>query len=184
MLQKLGCGFARKRKSVTLAGIEYSFATISHGGVTEYRRSILYGACWVQAALSLAILICGRMHICGGIARAEDLVERTMALTFVLEIDDWVYQFLLSPTIHRFIVNATPEIALLRGYGRSWASMPTEETIAIDQAEIGEIHYMPASMFLPASSWRRLRICLMWVILPLHFQFLLLPDIWWAAREL
>jgi hypothetical protein len=62
--------------------------------------------------LTLYVLCVGTAHIC----RAEtlqNLVENAMALLFILEIDDFMYRFLLTPATKRFFRNSVPTITLL-----------------------------------------------------------------------
>jgi hypothetical protein len=112
VLNKLHCGFAMQKRVFELDDVEFAVTTISHGGVSWWYRRVMRGACSLQMLLALYVLCVGTAHICRA-DKLQELVENAMALLFILEIDDFMYRFLLTPATKRFFGNSVPSIQLL-----------------------------------------------------------------------
>jgi hypothetical protein len=76
----------------------------------------MYGRCLVKAVLEVVVIYVGA----GSILFAESntaLIDSAMALTFILEINDVFYKFIITDGAKRFMDSSTPPTSLL-SYGR------------------------------------------------------------------
>jgi hypothetical protein len=115
VLESLQSGFAVRRLMLHgRGGVEFNVAHIAAGGVTPNYRDIMYLVCSIKLLVEAATSICGSGYVLYANSN-EELLLNSLALFFILEIDDTMYRYLLSDVLKRFIENEAPEIGLVRG---------------------------------------------------------------------
>jgi hypothetical protein len=115
VLNDLHCGFAVRKRVFCLGGTEFPLTIISHGGVSDWYRRVMRGACTFQMLLNFHVLRVGTAYICrsNGKDVVENLVENAVALIFVLEIDDLMFKLMVAPAAQRTFSNSIPSIPLI-----------------------------------------------------------------------
>ena len=119
VLEELHTGFAVKKKTIKVKyggdQIEFKVNHIVAGGVSKYYRClmILVGSV-MKGIVELGVLVGGTSYIVYADSN-ENILLNAVSLLFILEIDNYMYNCVSSDVMKRFVENATPEIALLKG---------------------------------------------------------------------
>jgi hypothetical protein len=175
--QRLKCAFVHQKSPFVMHHVQYETTAIVHGGITHRYRFFLSIVPWIQDMFAVLVLMCGRAYICSRMRGcsttkqgcAESLIESTLAFTFVLEIDDLVYKFMLTPNLKRTFVNSIPEISLFRPYGDLRSEKDIEASLA-SQLKTSTRHLIGGSTPRPGyDQWTLLSTLVLsgvWVFLP------------------
>jgi hypothetical protein len=115
ILRKLRCGFAMRKQQYKLNGVEFELTEIVHGGVTMGWRYAMECVWIVQMIAACTILVCGSAYIWNA-HDVEDLMENAISLTFVIEVDDLLYKYMLTPQAERWFQNSIPPIPVIKNY--------------------------------------------------------------------
>jgi hypothetical protein len=139
--KKMQCGLVMCRKILKDArGCELRVNHIAAGGVSWWYRIIfMYGACSVKFVIEILILWQGTGYIFYANDN-ESLIGNAMALTFVLEIDDVVFKFLVTDMYKRNMENEVPGISLRSGS-------------SISKELYGRQHFLPKPADLAFPYW-------------------------------
>ena len=141
VLEELRTGFAVQKKTVKVKiggdQIEFKVNHIVAGGVVRYYRWLMiFVGSIMKGIIELGVLVGGTSYIVYANSN-ENILLNAVSLLFILEIDNYMYNYMSSDVIKRFVENATPEIALLKG---------TKE-------EMGDQHYSMTMQAMFSESW-------------------------------
>ena len=113
--ETLQTGFPQQRKAFTDArGVEYKLNHFPLGGISSWYRRVMYAVCFVKGSLELYTAFAGSGFILYSGTQIV-AIERAMALTFVLELDDIMFRFLITDVHLRNMEHSIPQIELRRG---------------------------------------------------------------------